>query len=200
MTYRTLQASILEKGGNMKAYLSIISLLFLLNGCASLPPAAIRDIPFVEAPYQTVIQNIDAYKDIPVRWGGVIIDVENEENFSLVQILYYPIDNTGYPQLSKASEGRFVVESSDFLDPAVFAKDKEITVAGKIKGDIERTIGNKTIRVPLISATAIYLWPRDYRYNYYGYGPGIYGYPYYYPYFGYYGYPFYYGPYRYWWY
>jgi outer membrane lipoprotein len=188
----------MDKGINMKSYLSIIGLLFLLNGCTSLPPA-VRDYPVREVSYQVVSQNIEAYKDVPVRWGGAIIDVENEKDFSLVQVLFYPLDHKGYPQINQKSEGRFVIESSEFLDPAVYAKDTEITVAGMLKGDIERTIGNKTIRVPLISATAIYLWPKDYRYNYYG--PGRYGYPPS-PYFGYYGYPFffrgYYGPYRYW--
>lgn len=185
----------------MKPSLSLllVSLLFLLNGCASLPPA-VRDFPVTEVPYQIVSQNIEAYKDVPVRWGGVIIDVENEKEFSLVQVLFYPLDYKGYPQITEKGEGRFVIESSDFLDPAIYAKDHEITVAGIIKGDIERTVGNKTIRVPLISATAIYLWPKDYRYNYYGHRR--YGYPLY-PYYGYYGHPFffrgYYGTYRYWW-
>ncbi|MCO6427326.1 Slp family lipoprotein [Nitrosomonas communis] len=184
----------------MKTYLSIISLLVLLGGCTSLPPA-IKDFPVTNVPYHTLSQNIEAYKDTPLRWGGVIIDVENEKDFTLVQVLFYPLDYKGYPQLNKESEGRFVIESSEFLDPAVYAKDSEITVAGTLKGDIERTIGNKIIRVPLISATAIYLWPKDYRYYYYG--PGRYSYPPY-PYSGYYyGYPFffrgYYGPYRYWW-
>lgn len=183
----------------MKSFLSIIGLIFLLNGCTSLPPA-VKDFSYVDVPYQSANQDINAYKDVPVRWGGVIIDVENEKDFTLVQVLYYPLDYKGYPQLNKKAEGRFVIESTDFLDPAVYAKNTEITVAGTIKGDIERTIGNKTIRVPLISAEAIYLWPRDYRYSYYR--DGRYAYPLYYPYFGYYGSPFYYwgyGPYRYWW-
>ncbi|SDY80287.1 Slp family lipoprotein [Nitrosomonas sp. Nm33] len=149
----------------MKSYLSIISLLLLLNGCTSLP-SAIRDFPSVNVSYQTVNQDISAYKDVPVRWGGVIIDVENEKDFSRVQVLFYPLNYRGYPKIDKKSEGRFVIESSDFLDPAVYAKDTEITVAGTIKGDIERTIGNKSIPVPLILATSIYLWPKDYR-NYY---------------------------------
>ncbi|AKH38013.1 MULTISPECIES: Slp family lipoprotein [Nitrosomonas] len=173
----------------MKLRLSIVSLFFLLNGCTSLPPAAIRNIPFVDLSYQTVNQDINAYKDVPIRWGGVIIDVENEKDFSLVQILFYPLDKKGYPYTNKKNEGRFVIESSEFLDPAVYKKDTEITVTGTIKGDIERTIGNKTIQVPLISATAIYLWPKEYRYNYYG--PGRYGYYPPYP-FGFYGDPYYY--------
>lgn len=165
----------------MRPYLLLLSLL--LGACAGLPPA-IRDVAIVDVSYRQAGRDINNYKDVSVRWGGVIIDVENEEHSSLVQVLFYPLDYSGRPQLNKSSEGRFVVKSPEFLDPAVYTKDKEITVAGVIKGDIERTVGKKIIRVPLLSATAIHLWPIYYEhYGYRGYGP--------YPYFGYPGYPFY---------
>jgi outer membrane lipoprotein len=40
-----------------------------------------------------------------VRWGGVIIGVENEQNFSLVQVLYYPLNSNGRPQTDKQNKG-----------------------------------------------------------------------------------------------
>lgn len=186
----------------MKRHLLLICLL--LTACSNLPPA-IKEPPLYDVTYSQAIQNINNYKNAPVRWGGTIIDVENEQNFSLVQVLYYPLNDYGRPQLDKSNEGRFLVKSPKFLDPVVYAKDKEITVAGMLEGDVERTIGKKNIRLPLISSTVIHLWPTDYyRNNYYGYGGyGGFGYGYgYYPYFGYYGYPYYWGgyyrPYRWW--
>ncbi|SFF05071.1 Slp family lipoprotein [Nitrosomonas sp. Nm166] len=177
----------------MKPYLLLPCLL--LSACVGLPPA-IENAPAIQLSYNQVSRDINSYKDAPVRWGGVIIDVENEEQSSLMQILFYPLDYRGRPQLYKAGEGRFVVKSTEFLDPVIYAKDKEITVAGVIIGNIERTVGKKIIQVPLLSATAIYMWPpyRSY-YDYRNYGP--------YPYFGYPGYyPFYrggfYGPYYRW--
>lgn len=178
----------------MKSYRLLLCLL--LSACAGLPQA-VREAPVMDVSYYQVSHDINTYKDAPVRWGGVIIDVENQEHFSLMQVLYHPLDYSGRPQLHKTGEGRFVVKSVEFLDPAVYAKDKEITVAGVIQGDIERTVGKRIIQVPLLSATAIHLWPvyPNY-YNYRDYGP----YPYY---FGYPGFsPFYrggfYGPYYRW--
>ncbi|MEK6736672.1 MAG: Slp family lipoprotein [Pseudomonadota bacterium] len=179
----------------MKPYLLLPYLL--LSACAGLP-SAVRDAPAVNVSYYQASRDINGYKDTPVRWGGVIVDVANETHSSLMQVLFYPLDYSGRPQLQKQSEGRFVVESPEFLDPAVYAKDKEITIAGVIKGDIERTVGKRIIRVLLLSATAIYLWQtyhNYYDYHYRGYGA--------YPYFGYPGfYPFYpggfYGPYYRW--
>jgi outer membrane lipoprotein len=177
----------------MKRHLLSICIL-VLSACSNLPPA-IEDPPLYDLSYSEATQNITHYKDAPVRWGGVVIDVENEQNFSLVQILYYPLNYYGRPQLDKTNKGRFLIKSAEFLDPAVYKKDTEITVAGILKGDIERLVGNKTLRVPLISPTVIHLWPAYVPGNYYGYGGFGYGYPYY----GYYPYYWggYYWPYRY---
>ena len=181
------------RGRDMKPYLLLVCMS--LGACAGLP-AAVKNVPVTDITYSEVSQNPNNYKDTSVRWGGVIIDVENEENFTLVQVLSYPLNFTGRPQLTKPSEGRFIIKSSNFLDPAVYAKDKEITVAGKLEGDIQRMIGKKTVRLPLLSSKAIYLWP-VYQNDPYGYGYrgfGGYGFS---PYFGYgyYGSPFYWGGY-----
>lgn len=149
----------------------------LAAACAGLPPA-VEHAPAIQIGYEQANRDITQYQDTPVRWGGVIIDVENEENSSLIQVVFYPLDFTGRPQLHKTGEGRFVIKSAEFLDPAVYAKDKEITVAGVISGKIERTVGKRTIHVPLISATAIHLWPtQSYDPRYYGPYPYYYGYP-----------------------
>lgn len=153
--------------------------LLLLSACAGLP-SPIANAPASDVSYQQASLDPNSFKEVAVRWGGLIIDVENDENTSLLQIVSYPLDFTGRPQLYKAGEGRFVIRSSEFLDPAVYAKDKEITIAGVITGDIERTVGKRMIRVPLLTATAIYLWP-NYS-SYYDYRPyGPYPYPGYYP-------------------
>lgn len=156
----------------MKRHLLLLYLL--LSACSTLP-SAIEDAPLYDISYSQAIQNISNYKEAPVRWGGVIIDVENEQNFSLVQVLYYPLNSYGRPRLDEPNEGRFLIKSTEFLDPAVYAKDKEITVAGLLKGDMERTIGKKIMRLPLISATVIHLWPTYDSSNYYGYGGFGYG-------------------------
>ncbi|MDE2366041.1 MAG: Slp family lipoprotein [Betaproteobacteria bacterium] len=171
----------------MRFYLLLTCLS--LSACAGLP-SAVKNVPVKDVSYSEASQNPNSYKNTAVRWGGVIIDVDNEENFTLVQVLSYPLNYSGRPQLTKPSEGRFVIKSSEFLDPAVYAKDREITVAGALEGDIQRMIGKKTVRLPLLSSTAIYLWPvyqNNPGYGGYGFSP-FYGY-------GYYGSPYYWGGY-----
>lgn len=183
----------------MKRLLLIVAMV-LVSACSNLPPL-IQDPPLYDLPYQQAVQHIGQFKEAPVRWGGVIIDVQNEQSYSLVQVLAYPLNNYGRPQLNQPNEGRFLVKSQDFLDPAIYKKDAEITVAGVLKGDVERSVGNKTLRLPLLAATVLHLWPAYQPNNYYygGYGGYYGGFGYGYPY-GYYGSPFwggYFWPYRY---
>jgi outer membrane lipoprotein len=70
----------------MKYYFFIASLL--LSACSNLPPA-IEDPPAYDLSYQEAALNITKYKNAPVRWGGTIVEVENEPSFSAIQILFY---------------------------------------------------------------------------------------------------------------
>jgi outer membrane lipoprotein len=167
----------------MKRYLILLCLL--LSACSSLPPA-IENAPEIDISYKQAQQNIANYKNAKVRWGGVIVDVENEQNSSLVQVLLYPLNGYGRPKLDKPSEGRFLIKSHEFLDPAVYEKDTELTVAGTLLEEVERKIGNKTLRLPVIASQIIHRWPKfELRndYNVPGYGFGGFGYGYY-PYYG----------------
>lgn len=174
----------------MKPLLLLLSVL--LSACSSMPPV-LKNVPAVNVDLNQVQSNIAGYLGTPVRWGGTIIEVENEENLTRIQILYYPLNNSGRPRIDKEPEGRFIIQSSKFLDPAVYRDDTEITVTGNISGTIERTIGNKVLALPVVETGNIYLWPEDrYRNTYYGPYRGYYlYYPYRYNRFGYYYYPWY---------
>ena len=160
-----------------------------LGACTNMPKA-IQHMNVVDITYSEASQNIERHKNVPVRWGGIVIDVENEEDFSLIQVLSYPLNFSGRPQLDELHGGRFVIKSTEFLDPMVYAKDKEISVVGTLDGDIQRTVGKKIIQVPLLQSIGVHLWPKQ-QSNHYGFGPHHY----------YYSYPFfrggYYYPYRY---
>ena len=164
-----------------------LSLFCLLLGACTNMPKTIQNMNVVDITYSQASQNIESHRNVPVRWGGIIIDVENEEDFSLIQVLSYPLNFSGRPQLDDSHGGRFVIKSAEFLDPMVYAKDNQISVVGTLDGDIQRTVGKKIIQVPLIQSMGIHLWPKRQN-NHYGFGPHhYYSYPffrggYYYPY------------------
>jgi outer membrane lipoprotein len=161
------------------------SLLFilLLGGCASNIPIEIREPPMWSPLLSQAQANPKAYQGQPVRWGGNIVSAENKPNDTWIEVLAKELGSEGRPVAGDESVGRFVVRVSGFLDPAVYRKDRQVTVYGKLEGLETRKIGDLPYAYPLIKAEKIYLWPeysRD-RYPYYYYP---YGYPpyYYYPY------------------
>ncbi len=152
----------------MRAHLLFLCLL--LGACVM--PIATEDIRVVDVSYSQASQSLDGNKDVLVRWGGVIIDVENEK-FSIIQVKFYPLNYLGRPQLDKSSVGHFVIKGAEFPNPVVYAKNMEITVVGTLKGAIERTVDEEIIRVPLIllndhpdntikhSSAYPYIWQQD---------------------------------------
>ncbi|WP_394753773.1 Slp family lipoprotein [Crenothrix sp.] len=162
----------------------LISSCLLLSACSHLPPA-IENPPPVEITYDQAIHNINAYKNTLVRWGGVIIDVENEEYQSYIQVLLYPLNSYGRPQLDQTNSGRFIINSPSFLDPVVYSKNTEVTVFGALLGEVDRTVDKKTLKLPVVLSQIIHLWPKyDPSTFYGGYGMGYGGFG---PYNGYYG-------------
>ncbi|MBU2571285.1 MAG: Slp family lipoprotein [Gammaproteobacteria bacterium] len=160
----------------------------ILPGCSSLP-VAIQNAPVPDIKYTETIDRIDTYKNYRVRWGGTIIQVDNEENLSRLQILHYPLDRFGRPQTDQETAGRFILETPEFYDPAVYRKNTQITAAGILKGSDSLKIGNKSLTVPVVEIQTIHRWPertqRDCRCDFgagFGYGPypwGFYPYGYY---------------------
>ena len=104
----------------MRSYLFALSGLFL-SACSGLP-STIKDIPVEKVSVREASQNPDRYKGTSVRWSGLIIEVDTQENYTLVQVLSYPINYYDRPELTKPSDGRFVIKSSEFLDPAIYER------------------------------------------------------------------------------
>ena len=184
----------------MKYKMLFISLLtFFTAGCSVISKDIRRDVdrgvtlPMVQA-------NPDAYKDKKVIWGGVILSSKNLADKTIIEALQTPLDISDMTTDKEHSQGRFLIESSVYLDTYLYKAGKEITVAGIIKGVTIQKIGERDYIYPVLEALQmrifepqpeiIYepppLWRPYQPYNpYYPYHP-YYPYPYYYPYYPYY--------------
>jgi len=113
--------------------------------------SSITDAHVVNVPYSEA----NSHKNDVVRWGGLITDIENEENHSLIQIQFHPLDESGRPQLDQPSEGDFVIKTSEFLDPETYYfKHSEITAVGTLNGYVKRRVQGRwpynDVLMPLI--------------------------------------------------
>lgn len=175
----------------MKTFIFLAAVLFL-SGCASRIPQNISEEPTPDLTISDVIAQVDARKNQPVRWGGSILTVTNHANDTEIEILAKMLDSSGKPVEGDDSRGRFLARVDGFIDPAVYAKGRLLTIYGLVNSVLTRKIGEKPYAYPVILAQTTYLWPkeseyvyRDYYYPYGYYGPyGMYPYGYWYGGFG----------------
>lgn len=150
--------------------------IILLNACSNLP-ANIQNPPSVDIHLRDVQENSSQYINQPVRWGGTVIEVQNEADESSMQILFYPLNYFGRPKLNQQASGRFMTVSKQFLDPAIYSEGTKITIAGTVQNTLVKQIGNKTIPLPVVTIENHHIWPEyrqaddwDYHYPHYFYG------------------------------
>lgn len=176
-----------------RLYLLLVIGILLISGCVTAPPE-IREAPSGNPAVSQVIGNVDQYRGAAVRWGGVILDVENRTDGTAVTVMALPLSDDGEPQTGDSSRGRFIALTGQFLEPTVYKSDRKFTVKGEIAGAEIRKIGEFPYTYPVIDVQHYYLWPeepavseRDY-YPWWRYDPWYYDpwyspwYPHHYPY------------------
>jgi len=101
--------------------------------CASIPSREFRQGLASPIPFQELLEG-DAHRNERVVLGGYILETVNEPDGTRLTLLQAPLDSRHKPKSQDLSQGRFVVETREFLDPAIYAKDRKVTVGGKVWG------------------------------------------------------------------
>jgi len=133
--------------------------IFILFSCAVpiIPPELKKEI-MPNITISQVQKNPQLFKGKIVMWGGKILKGINKEEGTLFEVLALPLNRKGRPRQVDKSEGRFLVLYKDYLDVAIYAKGREITVIGEIKGVKKLPLGEIKYTYPFLEAKKIYLW------------------------------------------
>jgi outer membrane lipoprotein len=161
----------------MKALIPV--LMLFLAGCSNVP-VAIKQAPQPDWQLAQISGKAESHQGEPVRWGGQVVKVENDENGATLHIVQFPLNSYARPNSDSRSQGRFLATSSAFIDPYIYKSGTLVTVAGDIAGQETINIDKKSMTVPVIRIREVYRWQpkRDYRdpywydpyYNRFGYG------------------------------
>lgn len=134
-----------------------LALIALLSACATPPPAAIQGSFPTLTPQQALTQ---AATGQSVRWGGEIIETLPGKDETCFEIIARPLDSTARPILGdNVQQGRFIACRQGFYDPEVYAKGRELTVAGRLGSPTQRKIGEYEYRYPRVAIDTLQLWP-----------------------------------------
>ena len=165
----------------------------LLTACASSIPETIRQAPADNPDIQQVQKQPENFISKQVRWGGIIVDIQNRPDSSQLSIVAFPLTKYGEPAINDNSLGRFIAITDEFLEPTVYIKDRQITVVGEISGSETKNIGEFSYPHVVIKIKHHYLWPVEQKTSYDDYPPPYWWYDPWYPWYPYYPYR----PYRY---
>lgn len=149
---------------NFLNFLILIFILsFIIKGCAPLPKE-FQEIPLdKKVGFSQILESPQEYKGTNVLWGGKIVNCLNQEDFTILEIVQFPLDIESKPKIDTFSEGRFQVKTSKFLDCAIYHPGRLITVAGTFRELKEGKIGEKSYKFPLIEGKAFKLWREELR-------------------------------------
>lgn len=155
-------------------------LAWTLAGCAHPISSSLRKQVDEDLTFQRVLSAPEQFEGKKLVLGGIIVKTRNFDGYSEIEAVQVPLDCWGYPYNRDESQGRVIFRYEGYLEPEIYAKNREVTVGGTIAGTRTGKVDEKEYRYPVVKAEEIRLW-EDYGYPYYGYP--------YYPYPYYYGYP-----------
>lgn len=142
----------------MRRSLLLIAFAVLLGGCVSVPESVQLPESTPLLPYEQINYQSDGSQGKMARWGGVIANVDNKSDKTVLDVIYHPLRNYGRPVLTKESPGRFRVYVDGFLDPMVYSQGRSITFAGEFSGIEEGLIGEHAYQYPTLQASGHHLW------------------------------------------
>lgn len=156
-------------------WLIIGGLLAWLCSCAVIS-RDVRRKADSSVPFETLVENTDGYIGKTVILGGYIIRAINTDKQTVISVLETPLRLGQEPGPRDKSRGRFMVTVNGFLDPEVYQKDRLVTVAGTVKGKIERKEDGHRYAYLMLDSIELYLWPQHRSTDLYRcYDPWFYG-------------------------
>jgi outer membrane lipoprotein len=126
-----------------------------------------RDVPFIrlrEAP--------EVFKGKLFILGGLIVETRLLETGSQIEALHVNVDSLGYLRETAGTQGRFLAlypRSKGLLDPMVYRKGREVTIAGVFVEVRRGRIDEMNYEYPVFEIRDIYLWEEQNDYADYPY-------------------------------
>lgn len=145
---------------NLPLSIALMGIL-LVSGCAGGISSQARSQVTHKGPFSPIRQDPESYANAIVHTGGKVIDLVVKEGVSELTVLHLPLDWQGRPKDEDRSEGRYLLRTKQFLDPAVYKKDALLSQVGRVTGIETRTIGGFDYAHPIIEPIEMKLWPKQ---------------------------------------
>lgn len=134
--------------------------LLLFSACATttIPSDILTGVDHTIS-FQRFSENPEAFMGKTLLLGGEVIITENQPGKTHLIVLQHELDGDLKPLNNDPSNGRFIVMAPEFLDPAIYAKGRRITIVGTVAGKETRQLNGIPYLYPVIEKSYLYLWP-----------------------------------------
>lgn len=148
-----------EQQLKIKSVLIAITAVLLAAGCSSLSPS--RTGTSAPPTPEQIARSRSAPDSRLIEWGGVIVSLENLRQSSEIQIIAYPLNNSGRPETDEPPVGRFIAIQPGYLESIDYARGRQVTVSGKLDRLREGKVGQSSYLFPVLLVQKIHLWPKQ---------------------------------------
>jgi len=145
----------------MKKIVLLMTIALFFQGCSyaispDLAKRADKTIPF-----EMLERDPEPYKGKLVILGGIITRTTPVKQGTLIEVLQKPLDYWGKPRRTDTSGGKFLVYYSAYLDPLIYAPERELTVAAEVEGVRSKALGDVEYSYPVVLSKELKLWPQE---------------------------------------
>jgi outer membrane lipoprotein len=140
--------------------LASFCLSLLLTACASTPPLDMAGSDLTLTPGQA-IANIDAARGQRVAWGGTIVSTRNLKETTEIEILGYPLNKSGRPEVGNAAQQRFVLVQPGYLESTDYRVGRLVSAVGTVTGMRDGRVGEAPYKYAVLRVDQLHLWPID---------------------------------------
>ncbi len=145
----------------MNRFALAAALLLFLQGCTYAISPDLAGKADKSISFESLERNPERFKGKLVILGGIITQTTTLKQGTLIEVLEKPLDYWGKPRRTDSSGGTFLVYYSAYLDPLVYAPEREITVAAEVEGTHSRVLGDREYAYPVVLSRELKLWPKE---------------------------------------
>ncbi|MBL3529171.1 MAG: Slp family lipoprotein [gamma proteobacterium endosymbiont of Lamellibrachia anaximandri] len=139
-------------------HIFFVTLCLFLAACAApqtRAPAGDRSV----TPKQIAEKN-QSFGASPVEWGGVIMELRNLQSSSELEVIAYPLQENGKPDLDASPTGRFIAVTPGYLESVDYSKGRQVTISGPVSEIRTGRVGGADYQFPIIKTADVHLWPK----------------------------------------
>src|SRR6266542_1683799 len=139
--------------------LVVVAGALFVAGCAAAPfPEALTRSVNRSLSLAGIRANPQAQAGARIILGGEILATTPKPGKTEIEVLSRSLDHGDAPEQGDRSLGRFLARTAGFLDPAIYARGRRITVLGTVAGSEDRPVGELPYAYPVIAAERIKPW------------------------------------------